>query len=122
MVCYSERAAYIRIDMNITNIIIYGLAIWRISSLLVNESGPAMIFLRIREWVGITHDDSGGRVIVPETFLAQSLDCVWCCSIWVAFFFTLFWSFSPVLSLKVAVIFCLSAVAIVIDLIVSKLK
>lgn len=97
------------------NLIVYGLAVWRISSLFVNEDGPAHIFRRIRELAGITHDDQGVFVIIPETFLAGVLSCVWCCSIWVSFFMTAFWLISPEISLKLAVPFAFSGMAIVIE-------
>lgn len=101
--------------MTFTQFIVYSLAVWRIASLLVRESGPFGMFKTFREWAGIRHDDAGFPAIVPDNFLAQALNCVWCSSIWVAFFFTIFMLFLPVLSLQIATIFALSTMAILID-------
>jgi hypothetical protein len=98
----------------LAEILIYCLAVWRVASLFVQESGPAFVFKRIREWAGIVHD--GEEVaIIPDTFFAQVLSCVWCSSIWIAFFWTIFWLFSPEWSLKLAVPFAFSTGAIWLD-------
>lgn len=95
--------------------IIYVLAAWRIASLFVNESGPFRIFLELREWSGITHDESGRAVEVPDNFSAQLFSCVWCFSIWVGFFLTIFWLISPDWSLRFSVPFALSGGAVMIE-------
>lgn len=101
--------------MTITALIVYGLAVWRISSLFVREDGPALMFRRLREWAGITHDEQGVIFMIPDTFFAGVLSCVWCCSVWISFFLTAFWLFSPEWSLKAAVPFAMSGAAILID-------
>jgi len=80
--------------MTTLEFIVYCLATWRISSLLVNEAGPFGVFVKIRGVFGIKHKD-GIPYEYPETFFAQLLSCVWCTSIWVAIFVTLFWVVSP---------------------------
>lgn len=101
--------------MTFTELLIYGAATWRIASLLVRERGPFDVFVRIREKVGILHDDEKEPVGYPETFFGELLSCVWCSSIWVA----LLWGFVililPLWSLKIAMIFAFSTIAIVID-------
>jgi hypothetical protein len=98
----------------LAEILIYCLAVWRVSSLFVRESGPAFVFKRLREKAGIVHD--GEEVaLIPDTFFAQVLSCVWCFSIWAAFFWTAFWLVSPEWSLKLAVPFALSGGAILLD-------
>ena len=108
--------------LTITELLIYGMAVWRISSLFVREDGPALIFRRIREKAGITHDASGEVAIIPDTLRAGVLSCVWCASIWVSFFLTIFWLASPEWSLKFAVIFAFSSVAILIDVLIGRLR
>lgn len=106
--------------MEIEHLIVYSIAIWRISNLFVNEAGPFNIFLRLRKWAGIIHDDTGSAFMIPDKFVAQLLSCIWCFSIWVSFFFTTFWLLSPEWSLKLAVPFALSGVACLIELIRNK--
>ena len=104
--------------MDITDLIVYGLAIWRISSLFVNEAGPGNIFLKLRERVGIQFDGD----MVPETFIAGVLSCVWCFSIWASFFLTIFWLISPEWSLKFSVPFAFSGIAILLDVAIKRMK
>lgn len=54
-----------------------GLATWRISSLILYETGPFRIFLRIRTWIGVYKP---GEV----KGLRELFSCMWCLSVWVA--------------------------------------
>jgi hypothetical protein len=94
---------------------VLGLATWRIASLLVNEAGPFHIFTKIRKLVGIQHDSNEKVLIVPDRFLAGVLSCVWCCSIYIGFFWLIVWLILPVPAFWVACGFALSALAIVIN-------
>lgn len=108
--------------MTFTQFIIYGLAIFRIASLLTKEPGPFFVFKKFREWSGIRHDGSGIVTIIPDNVLAQALACIWCASLWVAFAFTIFLLFAPVVSLQIATIFALSTIAILVDTYIGKKK
>lgn len=105
--------------MDISHLLIYGIAVWRIASLFVNEDGPGFVFRHIREFAGITHDDGGNVFEIPDNFWAQLLSCVWCFSVWVSFFMTIFWLASPFWSLRFAVIFAFSGVAILVDKVIN---
>jgi hypothetical protein len=94
--------------------IVYALATWRIASLMTSESGPFDIFLKIRGWAGITHDEDGKVLMIPHKFFAELLSCVWCCSIWVSFFWLVIWVFIP-WGFWIAIPFSLSTIAIVIQ-------
>lgn len=106
--------------MTITYLIIFGLAVWRISSLFVNEDGPFEVFRNFRLWSGIQYDDFGMMNMIPNSFFAGVLSCVWCCSIWISFFLTAIWLFYPEIALKASVPFAFSAVAIIIDTRIKK--
>ena len=101
--------------MTLAHFFVYSLATWRIASLLVLENGPWSIFFRLRELSGIEHDQDGNVLIVPDKFFSGILSCVWCCSMWVAFGWTMFWMLCPDVSIRVGVMFGFSAVAILID-------
>lgn len=69
------------------------------------------VFVRLREWAGILYDGS----MIPDTFLAGVLSCVWCASMWVGIFWMGFWLCAPEWSLKIAVPFAFSAMGILIE-------
>lgn len=50
------------------DLLLLALATWRIASLMTAEDGPWHVFLKARE----------------KTTLGGLLDCLWCCSVWVA--------------------------------------
>jgi hypothetical protein len=94
--------------------VVYCLATWRISSLLVNEPGPFDVFVKIREVFGIRHNEKIPYEY-PGTFFAQLLSCVWCTSIWVAIFVTLAWIFIPDILFVLSLPLAISAVVILIE-------
>lgn len=101
--------------MEISHLIIYGLATWRISSIIVREDGPFHMFLRVRKMAGIIHDIDGNPIQSPDGFFSELLFCVWCSSVWVGLFLTVFWFFTPEWSLIFSVPFAFSGMAILID-------
>jgi hypothetical protein len=96
-------------------LLVYALAVFRLSILFVREEGPLHIFRRIRELAGITHDDDGNVVIIPDTFRAGILSCVWCFSVWAGIAVTVLWLLLPSASLLLTLPFALSGVAILLD-------
>lgn len=101
--------------MTLTYFLIFSLATWRISSLLVREDGPFFVFRKLREITGIEHDDEGDIFMIPETFFAGLLSCVWCCSVWVALGWWLFWLVSPDLAAVCAVWPAISGGALIVE-------
>jgi hypothetical protein len=65
------------------DLFLYGLAVWRISSLLVHEDGPYAIFRRIRE-------ASKGFEVFWQLF-----QCVWCTSVWIGGGVLILWFIEP---------------------------
>jgi len=94
--------------------VVYCLATWRISSLLVNEAGPFDVFLKIRGVFGIKHSEKVPYEY-PDTFFAGLLSCVWCVSIWVGIFVALAWIFVPSVLFLVCLPFAFSAGAVIIE-------
>lgn len=101
--------------MNTIDLFVFGLATWRVSSLLVNERGPFDVFLRFRRMAGITHDPEGRVEIIPDGFLPGVLSCVWCASIWVGFLWIMFYTLLQGVAYFLGYAFALSALAIVMD-------
>ena len=63
-------------------LLIYILATFRITNLLIQERGPWDVFGRLRDLIGIRYDDVGQPYALNE--LARGLVCTWCLSVWVA--------------------------------------
>lgn len=101
--------------MGLVPLLILGLATWRVCSMLVREAGPWKIFQRIRELAGITHDEDGNVLMIPDRFFALLLSCTWCASMWVGTGWLIFFLLSPEIAIKIATAFSLSAVAIMVD-------
>ena len=69
---------------SLRDLVVMGLAVWRMSSLLTSEKGPLHIFVHIRELARIKHSDTGKVSVIPETFWGELLSCVWCISPYIA--------------------------------------
>lgn len=63
------------------DLLVDGLAVWRLSRMLVQETGPLGAFTRLREATGIEHDADGNIAVWP---LSTPLGCVLCTSVWAA--------------------------------------
>lgn len=61
--------------------LILALATWRISSLLVEESGPWQIFARLRARVGVRYDENLQRT--ADSMIGELFSCIWCMSVWI---------------------------------------
>lgn len=61
--------------------ILYALATWRISNILVKEEGPFELASKLREYTGIETNSVGVVLSYPPW---NPLSCVLCTSVWVA--------------------------------------
>lgn len=101
--------------MDLLTFTVLGLATWRLSRMLVREDGPFHAFFKLRELVGITHDQDGEIVMIPNRVLPLLLSCVWCSSVWVAAFWMALWLILPAAAAALASVFALSTLAIIVD-------
>lgn len=108
--------------MNFLDLIIFALATWRISTMLVREDGPFFVFKKIREISGITHDQVGRVLTVPDRLFAGLLSCVWCTSVWVSGIWIVLWIALPSPIILVATLFSLSSLAIAFDQLFNRLN
>jgi hypothetical protein len=89
--------------VNIFDLIIAALAVWRVSNMVKREHGPWDIFIRIREKLG-------------DSMLGKLIDCPYCSSVWIA----------PMVFIPGArfVVICLaiSAMAIILEVTIGMLR
>lgn len=78
-------------------LLLIGLAAWRLTILISRETGPGEIFLRLRERLfGIEHDPATGRPDSwPSSFLPQMIVCPLCLGAWMAAGVWVLWQISP---------------------------
>ena len=97
------------------NFLIVSLAIWRLTSLLVNEDGPFAIFERLRHVIGVRWDENSEQI--GTNVIAEAFTCVRCCSVWASGIGALMLS-SSVLEWALNTL-ALSTVAIIIEEVVN---
>jgi hypothetical protein len=83
----------------IEQMVLLGLAGFRLASLISTERGPFNVFIRFRERFGFTHDDEGKVLTHPGNTFARGLACMWCSSVWMTGLSWLAWQVHPVLVL-----------------------
>lgn len=82
--------------MDILDVILVGLASWRMASLLVDEEGPGLIFEKIRDVVGANRP---GEI---EGFIPSVFSCIYCMSVWTTLLAFLLWLIAPIVVMIVA--------------------
>lgn len=79
----------------LVQLIIVGLAAWRLAALLSYEAGPFGVFERWRSFITPT-----GEIVGPWARLRDQLamihECVWCLSPWMAALFWFWYGVEPV--------------------------
>lgn len=100
--------------MTTLTFLILSLAVWRVSSLVVHEAGPFDMFIKIREFFGIQHDN-GIPYMIPSTFIAGVISCVWCFSIWLSVLWVILWFTSPDFIFYVSLPLAFSGFAIMVE-------
>jgi Protein of unknown function (DUF1360) len=85
------------------SLLVAAIATWRVTNMLVYETGPWFIFTKIRAKTGILHDEDGHPIGWP---IGNMLKCFYCTSVWVAIVIYLW---APV---QVQAILAISGVAI----------
>jgi len=125
------------ININIFDFIIVSLAIWRISSLFVNEDGLYRVFPKFRRLIGqnayVQKRSPENNIIIikldkfdfktPYTYLqndsefSKLFSCIWCLSMWVSFLTWALYSFTVPLGIFEYIIISLasSTVSIVLE-------
>jgi hypothetical protein len=98
--------------LRLVELILLGLATWRIASLVQYERGPWAVFSRIRGWFGIQHNEDGEPLGWPDSETGRLLRCLDCGSVWVGLGMAGLYLAWPLAACIVALPFALSAFAI----------
>ncbi len=104
-------------DIGAVELLILGLATWRLTSMIVNEDGPLYLFERFRYWVGVRRTED--NVPFGTNVFAEGLSCIWCSSFWVAGLLIVSYIVAPMITLIACVILTLSAIAILVEKVVD---
>lgn len=92
---------------------VLALAVWRISSLIINDAGPFEIFAKFRHLVGVRYNEHSEAYGTNE--LAELFVCICCFSIWVGTAWAILYWYAPVVAFWLALPLSFSAVAIVVN-------
>lgn len=68
-------------SISIIDLLILGLATWRLTSLIVSEAGPWDLMAKFRHRIGIRYDDLSQPY--GTNVIASAMTCVWCFSVWI---------------------------------------
>lgn len=105
--------------MPLVDLVILALACWRLVLLVQQERGPLAVFTRIRERLGVMHDEDGMPVSWPDTEVGLLVRCCRCGSIWVGVGLAGIYLATPVAATLLALPFALSAGALIVEVIVD---
>ena len=70
--------------MQLVEAVLIGLCAWRLTALISYEDGPLRIFRRLREAMGVQHNDAGEPVMWPSGLITDAISCPWCLGLWMA--------------------------------------
>lgn len=100
--------------MEIVNLIILILAVWRITNLFVDDSegGPWQSLHWIRWRVGVRYNDK--HESYGTNIVARAMTCFWCWSMWVGIIIAIPYVLWPQITTTVLLPFALSAGALMI--------
>ncbi len=105
--------------MSVADLLLLGLATWRLTSLLQDERGPYAILARFRERFGVEHDEEGEPVSWPDTEPGRLLRCPLCGSVWVGAGLVGLYAWQPYLGVLLALPFALSAIAVGLEVVID---
>lgn len=94
--------------MGVTDFLLFSIAVFRITAIIVYEDGPFSVFSSFRDRVATYTNPLFVTV-------SQGVRCVWCTSVWVAAGLLLLYHFYEQAAFAVALVMALSAVGSLLD-------
>ena len=105
-------------------ILLISVANWRISNMIQREDGPFDIFVRFREFIGLTRVEDlplNEQLLYPNNefvhngnFFAKLVECIWCLSVWVGFAISLYLGITNIIEASLVPIYALASSALTI--------
>lgn len=108
--------------MRLSDVLVLTMALWRVSSLVTAEHGPAYIFYHLRVLAGVKHDENGYPLDgedQPKTYLAELMSCIWCFSVNAGVVLATLYKMWPTLTRTVCLPFALSTGTILLDKLIN---
>lgn len=105
--------------MQLVEFVVLALATWRIAYLVQFERGPFAVFSRLRERLGIEHDEDGEPVSWPDSEPGRLVGCIRCGSVWTGVCLVGLYLAWPLAATVLALPFALSAVAIAMEVMIN---
>lgn len=112
-----------------SDILLIGLAAWRLAYMLVKEDGPFEMFSKLRKLAGIEQiiikdGDKVDVALTAKNTLAEGLLCVWCVSVWTATFLYVGTLIQPLHApfMWLSSILAISAVAVIMQEFIAALR
>ena len=100
--------------VNWLDIILLGLATWRISSIIANEDGPYEVFSRFRVWAGEywNYTTNAREATTPW---GKGIICLFCTSVWIGILLSILYIIDIRISIYISIPFALSSIAVVVN-------
>lgn len=95
------------------DLVLLGLATWRLTSLLIQEDGPWDFLARFRHWLGVRYDERS--LPYGLNTLAALFTCMWCGSVWTGGVLAVAYWVLPSLTLMVCLPLALSAIGLLLN-------
>ncbi len=81
--------------MQLLDVLMIGVAAWRVSVFVTSGAGPWDTMIRVRELLGVTHTTEGEIESRPVAGIGYMVTCVWCFSFWAVAFLGGMYIFTP---------------------------
>jgi len=110
----TERTSALITGFGLFDLVIIALAAWRLSRLITQDSGPMMIFERLRYLVGVRRDEANFQ-LSPDGSFPRLVSCLDCFSVTAGVVFVAMGLWSPLAMMLLALPLAVSTLVITLD-------